>query len=256
MKLVILAGGMGTRLVEETLVRPKPMVEIGGRPILWHIMKIYAAHGFDDFIICLGYKGYFIKEFFSNYMLHTSDMTFDMKRNSVEYHTRGAEPWRVTTIDTGEATMTGGRLKRVLKHIGDDPIFGLTYGDGVADIDLGAQLAFHRAHGKLATVTAVQPPKRFGAIEFDADRIVSFAEKPETELGWINGGFFLLSPKVGSFIEGDATVWEHEPMNALVARDEMRAWRHHGFWHPMDTLRDKMFLEEEWAGGKPAWRVW
>ena len=256
MKLVILAGGLGTRLVEETLVRPKPMVEIGGRPILWHIMKIYSAYGFNEFIICLGYKGFYIKEFFANYMMHTSDMTFDMQRNSVDYHTRGAEPWRVTTIDTGEGTMTGGRLKRVLGHVADEPVFGLTYGDGVADIDIGAQLAFHRAHGRLATVTAVQPPTRFGAMSLEDDRIVSFAEKPETDRAWINGGFFLLSPKVGDLIAGDATIWEHEPMNELVARGEMRAYRHRGFWHPMDTLRDKMFLEQEWAAGTPKWRVW
>ena len=256
MKLVVLAGGLGTRLVEETLVRPKPMVEIGGRPILWHIMKIYSAYGFNDFIICLGYKGFYIKEFFANYMMHTSDMTFDMQRNSVDHHTRGAEPWRVTVIDTGEATMTGGRLKRVLGHVADEPVFGLTYGDGVADIDIGAQLAFHRAHGKLATVTAIQPPTRFGAMSLEGDRILSFAEKPETDRGWINGGFFLLSPKVGDLIAGDATIWEHEPMNELVAMGEMRAYRHRGFWHPMDTLRDKMFLEQEWAAGTPKWRVW
>ena len=256
MKLVVLAGGLGTRLVEETLVRPKPMVEIGGRPILWHIMKIYSAYGFNDFIICLGYKGFYIKEFFANYMMHTSDMTFDMQRNSVDHHTRGAEPWRVTVIDTGESTMTGGRLKRVLGHVADEPVFGLTYGDGVADIDIGAQLAFHRAHGKLATVTAIQPPTRFGAMSLEGDRILSFAEKPETDRGWINGGFFLLSPKVGDLIAGDATIWEHEPMNELVAMGEMRAYRHRGFWHPMDTLRDKMFLEQEWAAGTPKWRVW
>jgi glucose-1-phosphate cytidylyltransferase len=256
MKVVILAGGLGTRLVEETTVRPKPMVEIGGRPILWHIMKIYSAHGFNDFVLCLGYKGYYVKEFFANYFLHMSDVTFDMQRNTMDIHRQTAEPWRVTLVDTGDRTMTGGRIKRVREHLGDDDVFALTYGDGVSDIDLQAELAFHRAHGKLATVTAVRPTRQFGEINLDGDRILSFREKPENRTDWISAGFFLLSPKIIDRIEGDATIFEHGPMSSLVEEDEMRAYVHNGFWHPMDTLRDKMFLEEQWETGNAKWRTW
>jgi glucose-1-phosphate cytidylyltransferase len=256
MKAVILAGGLGTRLAEETSVRPKPMVEIGGRPIIWHIMKIYAAHGVNDFIVCLGYKGYVIKEYFANYFLHTSDVTFHLVENRVETHRNTAEPWRVTLVDTGEKSETGGRLKRILPYVSDDPFFALTYGDGVADIDIGAQIAFHKSHGRMATVTAVRPAKRFGAIEIEDDRVISFEEKPEHDGGWINGGFFLLSPKVGNMISGDATKWEHEPMAALARSDELRAYVHRGFWHPMDTLRDRTFLEDQWMSGRPAWKLW
>ncbi|MGA8172708.1 MAG: glucose-1-phosphate cytidylyltransferase [Methylocystis sp.] len=256
MKVVILTGGLGTRLAEETSVRPKPMVEIGGRPILWHIMKTYSAHGFNEFVLCLGYKGYFIKEFFSNYFLHMADVTFDMLTRSMEVHRETAEPWRVTLVDTGDGTQTGGRLKRVLDHVAGEEVFALTYGDGLADIDLTAELAFHKAHGKLATVAAVQPAMRFGAMTLDNDRVTSFAEKPVTEASWVNGGFFLLSPKVGEFIEGDSTVWERGPLNTLAAGDELRAFAHNGFWHPMDTLRDKIYLEEQWTSGQAKWKIW
>ena len=256
MKVVILAGGLGTRLSEETGVRPKPMVEVGGRPILWHIMKIYSQHGFNDFIICLGYKGYAIKEYFANYFLHMSDVTFHMAENRMEVHRESAEPWKVTLVDTGETTMTGGRLKRVLPYVADEPFFALTYGDGVADIDISAEIAFHKAHGRDATVTVVRPAKRFGAVTIEGDRVTSFREKPEDDGGWINGGFFLLSPKVVDLIEGDATVWEREPMEALAKADAMRAYLHPGFWHPMDTMRDRTFLEEEWASGRAKWRTW
>lgn len=256
MKVVILAGGLGSRLSEETSVRPKPLVELGGRPILWHIMKIYGHFGFTDFVICLGYKGYMIKEFFHNYFLHLSDVTIDLAENSMIVHRRMTEPWRVTLVETGEGTQTGGRLKRVLPYVGDDEIFALTYGDGVADIDLSAELAFHRAHGRLATVAAVRPAKRFGVLNLENDRVVSFAEKPEDEGGWINGGFFLLSPKVGELVEGDATVWEQAPLITLAERDQLRAFQHHGFWHPMDTLRDKTYLEDEWVSGQAKWKIW
>jgi glucose-1-phosphate cytidylyltransferase len=256
MKAVILAGGLGSRLSEETTVRPKPMVEIGGRPILWHIMKIYAAHGVSDFIFCLGYKGYCIKEFFANYFLHMSDVTFDLAQNRMEVHREAAEPWRVTLIDTGERTQTGGRLKRVMPHLAGEDVFALTYGDGVADIDIGAELAFHRAHGRLATVAAVRPSKRFGALNLAEDRVTSFREKPDDEGGWINGGFFLLSPKVAELIAGDDTIFEREPLEQLAARNELRAYVHEGFWQPMDTMRDKALLEEAWASGHPPWRVW
>jgi glucose-1-phosphate cytidylyltransferase len=256
MKVVVLTGGLGTRLAEETGVRPKPMVEIGGRPILWHIMKIYSAHGFNEFILCLGYKGYFIKEFFSNYFLHMSDVTFDMRTQQMEVHRRTAEPWRVTLVDTGDATMTGGRIKRVVDYVKDDDVFALTYGDGVADIDLTAELAFHRAHGKLATVAAVRPETRFGAMTIDSDRVTTFAEKPVAESASISGGFFLLSPKVGDLIEGDHTIWEQQPLNWLARNDELRAYAHRGFWSPMDTLRDKIFLEEEWNAGRAKWKIW
>ncbi len=256
MKVVILTGGLGTRLAEETSVRPKPMIEIGGRPILWHIMKIYSAHGFNEFVLCLGYKGYFIKEFFSNYFLHMSDVTFDMRSGAMEVHREHAEPWRVTLVDTGDETQTGGRLKRVLEYVANDEVFAFTYGDGVADIDLGAELAFHRAHGKMATVAAVRPAMRFGAMTLDNDKVTAFAEKPVAESGWISGGFFLLSPKVGELIEGDETIWERAPMVRLAQSDELRAYVHDGFWRPMDTLRDKMFLEEQWDSGQAKWKIW
>jgi glucose-1-phosphate cytidylyltransferase len=256
MKAVILAGGLGTRLAEETSVRPKPMVEIGGRPIIWHIMKIYSAHGVNDFIVCLGYKGYLIKEYFANYFLHTSDVTLHLADNRVEIHRNTAEPWRVTLVDTGEKTETGGRIRHILPYVSDEPFFALTYGDGVADIDIRAQIEFHKSHSRMATVTAVRPAKRFGAIEIEDGRVTSFAEKPEHDGGWINGGFFLLSPKVGPMISGDDTKWEHEPMEALARKDELRAYVHRGFWHPMDTLRDRTFLEERWVSGKAAWKLW
>ena len=256
MKVVILTGGLGTRLAEETSIRPKPMIEIGGRPILWHIMKIYSAHGFNDFVLCLGYKGYCIKEFFSNYFLHMSDVTFDMRSGAMEVHREHAEPWRVTMVDTGDETQTGGRLKRVLEYVENDDVFALTYGDGVADIDLPAELAFHRAHGKMATVAAVRPAMRFGAMTLENDKVTAFAEKPVTESGWISGGFFLLSPKVGELIEGDDTIWERAPMVRLAQSDELRAFVHDGFWRPMDTLRDKMFLEEQWNSGQAKWKIW
>ncbi|MBR0846704.1 glucose-1-phosphate cytidylyltransferase [Bradyrhizobium diazoefficiens] len=256
MKVVILAGGLGTRISEETSTRPKPMVEIGGRPILWHVMKIYSRYGFNDFVICLGYKGYMIKEYFANYFLHMSDVTFHLAENRMEVHRETAEPWRVTLVDTGENTQTGGRLKRVLPYVANEPFFALTYGDGVADIDLGAEIAFHKAHGRLATVSVVRPAKRFGAVAIEGDRVVNFEEKPNDDGGWINGGFFLLSPSVGDLIAGDATTWEREPMEQLARGDDLRAYVHHGFWHPMDSLRDRNFLEGEWANGRAKWRVW
>src|SRR5580704_41536 len=256
MKVVILAGGMGTRLAEETGIRPKPMVEIGGRPILWHIMKIYSQHGFNDFIICLGYKGYVIKEYFANYFLHMTDVTFHLAENRMEVHRQSAEPWRVTLVDTGDNTMTGGRLKRVLHHLAGEDVFALTYGDGVANLDLTTELAFHRSHGRLATVAAVRPAKRFGAISIEGDRVKSFQEKPFDDGGWINGGFFLLSPDIDKLIAGDETVWEEQPMETLAQTDQLRAYVHPGFWPPMDTLRDRNFLESQWASGKPGWRTW
>jgi glucose-1-phosphate cytidylyltransferase len=255
MKLVILAGGLGTRISEETSLKPKPMVEIGGMPILWHIMKMYAMHGITEFVLCLGYKGYLIKEFFANYFLHTADVTFDLKNNRMDVHQRTAEPWRVTLVDTGEATMTGGRLKRVAAYLGDDD-FCLTYGDGVADIDITAQLAFHRAGGKLATVTAVRPPGRFGALALDGHQVSSFLEKPQGDGGWINGGFFVLSPRVLDHIEDDQTVWEQAPLQRLAADGQLRAFQHHGFWQPMDTLREKNLLENLWASGRAPWKKW
>ena len=256
MKVVILAGGIGSRISEETTVRPKPMVEIGGRPILWHIMKIYGHHGITDFIICLGYKGYVIKEFFANYFLHMSEVTFHLAENRMEFHRGTAEPWRVTLVDTGDGTQTGGRLKRVLRLVENDPVFALTYGDGVADIDLAAQRRFHASHGRKATVSTVRPARRFGALDIEGDRVVSFAEKPDNDGGWINGGFFLLSPAVGELIGGDDTIWEREPMETLARTDELRAFVHRGFWHPMDTIRDRNFLEEQWATGAAPWKVW
>jgi glucose-1-phosphate cytidylyltransferase len=255
MKVVILAGGLGTRISEETTVRPKPMVEIGGRPILWHILKIYSAHGLNDFVICLGYKGYMIKEYFANYYLHMSDVTFDMSSNRMEVHENSAEPWRVTLVDTGEQTMTGGRLKRVARYLEDDD-FCFTYGDGLADIDLGKLIAFHREQGTKATVTAVQPPGRFGALDLHANRIRSFQEKPQGDGGWVSGGFFVLSPAVLDYIDGDDTVWERAPMQRLANEGQMAAFLHRGFWQPMDTLRDRTYLEEQWGGARAPWKVW
>ncbi|WP_322513833.1 glucose-1-phosphate cytidylyltransferase [Rhodopseudomonas palustris] len=255
-KAVILAGGMGTRIAEETSVRPKPLIEIGGLPILWHIMKIFHAHGVNDFVICLGYKGYLIKEYFSNYFLHQSDVTFNFDDNSILYHKKRAENWTVTLVDTGAETMTGGRVKRIQDYIGNEP-FCLTYGDGVGNIDIGALLDFHAAHGKLATITAVSPPGRFGALNFDSgDGVTSFQEKPDGELGWINGGFFVLSPEVFKYIEGDATIWEREPLEGLARDGQLSAYKHHGFWHPMDTLRDKQYLEQLWTSSKAPWKIW
>jgi glucose-1-phosphate cytidylyltransferase len=254
MKAVILAGGLGSRLSEETALRPKPMVEIGGKPMLWHIMKIYSAHGIDEFVICLGYKGYLIKEYFANYQMHTSDLTFNLEHGTVEVHRSETEPWRVTLVDTGDATMTGGRLGRVLRHIDDE--FCLTYGDGVADIDIGALIAFHREQRVLCTVTAVQPPGRFGALEVAGDRVRSFEEKPRGDGRWMNGGFFVCSPRVGEYIDGDATVWEQEPLRRLAREGELASYRHDGFWHAMDTLRDRNNLEELWESGNAPWRVW
>jgi len=256
MKAVILAGGLGTRLSEETAIKPKPMVEIGGKPILWHILKIYSAQGINDFVICLGYKGYVIKEYFANYFLHMSDVTFDMEHNNMEVHSANAEPWRVTLVDTGEQTMIGGRIKRILPFVEDDEAFCLTYGDGVGDIDVQAGIALHRAEGRLATVTATQPPGRFGALNYDGHRVTGFREKPQGDGGWINGGYFVLSPKVGDYIEGDTTVWEQEPMEKLAAENQLSVYFHDGFWQPMDTLRDKRQLEEMWSANKAPWKTW
>ena len=255
MKLVLLAGGLGTRLSEETSTKPKPMVEIGGYPILWHIMKSYSAHGINDFIICLGYKGYAIKEYFANYFLHMTDVTVDIGRNSVRVHHSRAEPWRVTLVDTGEETMTGGRLKRIRDHVAGEA-FCLTYGDGLADIDIGQLIAFHEAEGRDATVTAVRPPGRFGALSLDNNRVAGFIEKPLGDGSWINGGFFVLSPDVIDRIDGDQTVWEQEPLESLARDGQLTAFCHEGFWQPMDTLRDKRHLEELWASGRAAWKKW
>ncbi|WP_430432539.1 glucose-1-phosphate cytidylyltransferase [Methyloversatilis sp.] len=255
MKAVILAGGLGTRISEESHLRPKPMIEIGGRPILWHIMKIYSRYGISDFVICLGYKGYVIKEYFANYFLHMSDVTFDMSNNSMEVHQRYVEPWRVTLVDTGENTLTGGRLRRVRDHLSDEP-FCFTYGDGVADVDIGALVTFHRAHGRDATVTAIQPPGRYGALNLDGEAVRGFQEKPAGDGAWINGGFFVLNPSVIDGIAGDDTSWEGEPLMRLAADDRLRAYSHRGFWHAMDTLRDKNHLEELWRGGRAPWKCW
>ena len=255
MKVVILAGGLGTRLSEETSSAPKPMVEIGGRPIIWHIMKIYSSFGLTDFVICLGYKGYHIKEYFANYFLHMTDVTLDIHRNEVEVHTSRAESWRVTLVDTGADTMTGGRLKRVREHIKDET-FCLTYGDGVADIDINALISFHGTHGRDATVTAVRPPGRFGALDLRHDLVHGFMEKPQGDGSWINGGFFVLSPKVFDRIAGDETVWENEPLEGLARDGQLSAFRHTGFWQPMDTLRDKRHLEELWQSGEAKWKTW
>jgi glucose-1-phosphate cytidylyltransferase len=255
MKAVILAGGLGTRISEETSVRPKPMVEIGGKPILWHIMKIYSAHGIHDFIICLGYKGYLIKEYFANYFLHMSDVTFDMRHNKMDVHQNSAEPWKVTLIDTGDQTMTGGRLKRVRPYLGDED-FCFTYGDGVSNVNLTELIRFHQSQKTLATVTAVQPAGRFGALDMDSHRVRGFQEKPQGDGGWINGGFFVLSPQVIDTIEGDHAVWERDPMEKLAGMGQLSAYQHRGFWQPMDTLRDKNHLEELWQSGQAPWKVW
>jgi len=256
MKVVILAGGLGTRLAEETHIKPKPMIEVGGRPILWHIMKIYSAHGVNDFVICCGYKGYIIKEYFANYFLHMSDVTFDMANNRMQVHHQKAEPWKVTLVDTGDDTLTGGRLKRVASYIQDEEAFCFTYGDGVASIDISAQIAFHKQHGKWATVTAVQPPGRYGALQLDGTKVAGFTEKPRGDGGLINGGFFVLSPKCLDLIEGDRSSWEGEPLVRLIAMGQMMAFEHKGFWQPMDTLRDKNLLEDHWVAGQAPWKVW
>jgi glucose-1-phosphate cytidylyltransferase len=256
MKAVILAGGHGTRISEETHLKPKPMVEIGGKPILWHILKIYSHHGINEFVICCGYKGYIIKEYFANYFLHTSDVTFHMDSNHMEVHRRKAEPWKITLVDTGEGTMTGGRLKRVREYLNDQP-FCFTYGDGVADVDISTLITHHKTQGLQATLTAVQPPGRFGALEFDGRGAVqAFQEKPQGDGGWINGGFFVLEPSVLDRIEGDHTLWEQEPLASLARDGQLAAYKHHGFWQPMDTLRDRHHLEELWASGKATWKVW
>lgn len=253
---VILAGGLGSRISEETHLKPKPMIEIGGRPILWHIMKIYAAHGVNDFIICCGYKGYVIKEYFSNYFLHMSDVTFDMSNNRMEVHHKKAEPWKVTLVDTGEETMTGGRLKRVGSYLQNEEAFCFTYGDGLANIDVSAQLAFHKQHGKLATVTAVQPPGRYGALVRNGTAVQGFQEKPPGDGAWINGGFFVLNPKVIDFIDEDKTPWEGKPLETIAQLGELQAFEHRNFWQPMDTLRDKTQLEQLWADNNAPWKCW
>ena len=255
MKAVILAGGKGTRIAEETSIKPKPMVEIGGRPILWHIMKIYSAHGINEFVICLGYKGYLIKEYFANYFLHTSDVTFDMVNNRMEVHRQHSEPWRVTLVDTGEDTQTGGRLKRIAEYL-DDEAFCLTYGDGVGNIDITACIAHHRQQNRLGTVTAVQPPGRFGRLDINGPVLSGFREKPQGDGDWINGGFFVLSPTVLDYIPGDHALWEKEPMERLAQEGQMAVYRHDGFWQPMDTLRDKNLLEDLWASGQAPWKNW
>jgi glucose-1-phosphate cytidylyltransferase len=256
MKAVILAGGLGTRLSEETESRPKPMVEVGGKPILWHIMKIYSHHGINDFIICLGYKGYVIKDYFRNYALHVSDVTFDLRTGGMEVHHAEVEPWRITAVETGDLTETGGRLKRVMRYIGDDEAFCLTYGDCVGDIDIRAVIALHQTTGRLATVTTVQPPGRFGAIRHDGDVVTGFQEKPEGGGGWVSAGFFVLSPRVVDYIPGDQTIWEREPMERLTRDQQLTAYFHRGFWQPMDTLRDKRLLERLWAEGHAPWKIW
>jgi glucose-1-phosphate cytidylyltransferase len=256
MKAVILAGGLGTRISEETHLRPKPMIEIGGKPILWHIMKLYSANGVNEFVICCGYKGYLIKEYFANYFLHMSDVTFDMAHNRMEVHERHAEPWRVTLVDTGEDTMTGGRLKRVAGYVSNEDAFCFTYGDGVADVDIRASIAFHRSHGRLATVTAVQPPGRYGALSIQGERVLGFTEKPRGDGGLINGGFFVLSPRCIDRIADDSTSWELEPLSGLAADRQLMAFEHGGFWQPMDTLREKNLLEDLWQSGKAPWKVW
>lgn len=256
MKAVILAGGLGTRLSEETSLRPKPMVEIGGRPILWHIMKIYASHGVNDFVICCGYKGYVIKEYFANYFLHMSDVTFQMAANRMEVHQKRAEPWNVTLVDTGDDSMTGGRLQRVASYVRDEEAFFFTYGDGVGDVDISATLDFHRAHGKKATLTATYPPGRFGSIDIQGGQVKSFQEKPKGDGALINGGFFVLSPGVLDYIDNDLTIWEQEPLMNLAADGELMAYEHSGFWQPMDTLRDMHLLESVWASGKAPWKSW
>jgi glucose-1-phosphate cytidylyltransferase len=256
MKAVILAGGLGTRLSEETSLKPKPMVEIGGKPILWHIMKTYAEHGITDFVICCGYKGYVIKEYFANYFLHMSDVTFDMKDNEMHVHNQRAEPWKVTLVDTGDGSMTGGRLKRVSDHLKGEDAFCFTYGDGVTDLDIAKSIEFHKSHGKLATLTATFPPGRFGALDINEGQVRSFQEKPRGDGAMINGGFFILSPKVLDYIDDDSTTWEQYPLKQLAEENQLMAFEHHGFWQPMDTLRDKVYLEELWDAGKAPWKVW
>jgi glucose-1-phosphate cytidylyltransferase len=254
MKAVILAGGLGSRISEETSARPKPMIEIGGRPLLWHILKIYSAHNIRDFVICAGYKGYIIKEYFANYFLHMSDVTFDMEHNAMEVHTKRSEPWRVTIVDTGDDSMTGGRIKRIAPYI--DGTFCLTYGDGVADVDIAGLIKFHSTSGRKATLTAVQPTGRFGALARDGDKVLNFDEKPQGDGAWINGGFFVLEPGVFDYIHGDSSIWERAPLERLAAEGELGAYTHHGFWQPMDTLRDKNILEDLWESGKAPWCVW
>ncbi|MGZ6005386.1 MAG: glucose-1-phosphate cytidylyltransferase [Candidatus Saccharimonadales bacterium] len=255
MKVVILAGGLGTRISEESNIRPKPMIEIGGKPVLWHIMKTYSAHGINEFVVCCGYRGYVIKEYFANYFLHMSDVTFDMQSNHMEIHQRHSEPWRVTLVDTGEETMTGGRIKRVADYLmGED--FCCTYGDGIGDINITELINFHKQHGKLSTVTATQPPGRFGALNLSGSDVVSFQEKPQGDGGWVNGGFFVLSPEVLDYIKDDHTIWEREPVEQLAKMGQMEAYFHSGFWQPMDTLRDKNYLEELWANGNAPWKKW
>jgi glucose-1-phosphate cytidylyltransferase len=257
MKAVILAGGSGTRISEETHLRPKPMIEIGDKPMLWHIMKLYSAHGINEFIVCCGYKGYVIKEFFANYFLHTSDVTFDLARNEMKVHQRKSEPWRVTLVDTGDDTLTGGRLGRVADYICDEDAFCFTYGDGISDVDITRQIAFHRQHGKIATVTAVQPPGRYGALRLDGGAVVEgFVEKPDGDGGWINGGFFVLSPRCMEYIDGDESVWESGPLAAMAREGQLMAFEHRGFWQAMDTLRDKNLLEDLWASRRAPWKIW
>ena len=256
MKAVILAGGLGTRLSEETSRRPKPMVEIGGKPILWHIMKMYSSHGINDFVICCGYKGYVIKEYFANYFLHMSDVTFNMRDNSMEVHNKRAEPWGVTLVDTGDHSMTGGRLRRVCDYVKDEEVFCFTYGDGVGDIDIADTIRFHKAHGKAATLTATYPPGRFGALDIRQGQVMSFKEKPKGDGAMINGGFFVLTPKVLDYLTDDSTIWEQEPLNNLASDGQLMAYEHHGFWQPMDTLRDKNHLEELWDSGNAPWKTW
>jgi len=257
MKAVILAGGLGTRLSEETDIKPKPMVEIGGRPMLWHVMKTYSAHGINDFVICCGYKGYVIKEYFANYFLHQSDVTFFMKNNNMQVHQNNAEPWTVTLVDTGEKTMTGGRLKRVKDYIKDEEAFCFTYGDGVGDVDITRLIQFHQEHGKQATLTATRPPGRYGALKFGLhDSVDHFQEKPQGDGSWVNGGYFVLSPKVIDRITDDATIWENEPLSGLAKDGQLTAFKHDGFWQPMDTLREKVYLSELWNAGKAPWKVW
>ena len=256
MKAVILAGGYGTRLSEETHSRPKPMVEIGGRPMLWHIMKMYSVHGVNDFIVCCGYRGYVIKEYFANFSLHMSDITFDLEHNTVHVRKERTEPWKVTLIDTGEGTLTGGRLKRVADYVEGEDEFCMTYGDGLSDVDISATITFHREHGRLATVTAVKPPGRFGALELEGQRVTGFMEKPTGDEGLINGGFFVLDPHCLDLIDGDDTRWEDEPLTRLAAEDQLRAYEHHGFWQPMDTVRERNLLEDLWASGGALWKTW
>ena len=255
MKAVILAGGLGTRISEETSIKPKPMIEIGGKPILWHIMKCYSTHGVTEFIVCCGYRGYIMKEYFANYFLHQSDVTIDLEHNTFETHNKKAEPWKITLVDTGESSQTGGRLKRVRQYLGEDD-FCMTYGDGLSSVDISSQIKFHKSHGKLATMTTVRPPGRFGVVEVAGTSVSTFDEKPSVEGSWINGGFFILNPKVMDLIEGDSTIWEAFPLKSLVKNSQLEAFTHLGFWQPMDTLRDKILLEEMWASGRAPWKNW